>query len=240
MQGTDKDHHIKFNNSQYFGTPIWNAEAPIFLKQMLKLTDGYLKHTQKKIINKGNKERNKTFKHKVDDFGLSNHSESFNNDPKAKDFVDFIGARSYEFLDWCGFNISNHSLHFTECWVQEFSKKGGGHHDTHVHWNQHVSGFYFLKCSERTSVPVLHDPRQGAVMTKLPEKDPSKVTFASNSIHYKVKPGTMVLIPGYTPHQYPVDHGLDPFRFIHWNIQAVPSSISRETSMKKKDELPKK
>ena len=238
MQGTNNN--IQFNSSQYFGTPIWNADAPVFLKQMLKLTDGYLKHTQKKIMNKSNKERNKIFKHKVDDFALSNHSESFNNDPKAKEFVDFIGARSYEFLDWCGFDISNHSLHFTECWDQEFSKKGGGHHDTHVHWNQHVSGFYFLKCSERTSVPVLHDPRPGAVMTKLPEKDPTKVTFASGTVHYKVKPGTMILIPGYTPHQYPVDLGLDPFRFIHWNIQAVSSSISKEKSMQKQDELPKK
>ena len=55
MQGTNNN--IQFNSSQYFGTPIWNADAPVFLKQMLKLTDGYLKHTQKKIMNKSNKER---------------------------------------------------------------------------------------------------------------------------------------------------------------------------------------
>ena len=242
MQGTNNDSNIKFNQAQYFGTPVWTAEAPQFVKMMLKLTDGYLKKTQKTTMDKANKERNKKFKHKVDDFAVSNHSESFNGDPKAKDFVDFIGARSYEFLDWCGFNISDHSLHFTECWAQEFSKKGGGHHGTHVHWNQHVTGFYFLKCSERTSVPVLHDPRQGASMTRLPQKDPNKITFANESVHYAIKPGTMVLIPGYTPHQYPVDYGLDPFRFIHWNIQAVPMSISKERSMKKKEknELQKK
>jgi len=234
IQGTNNN--IKFHSAAYFSTPVWTAQVPNFLKQMLKLTNGYLKHTQKTIINKGNKERNKKYNHKVDDFGLSNHSESLNNDPKAKEFVDFIGARSYEFLDWCGFDISNHSLHFTECWVQEFSKKGGGHHDTHVHWNQHVSGFYFLKCSERTSLPILHDPRPGAVMTKLPLKDPNKITFANDSVHYKVQPGSMILIPGYTPHQYPVDLGLDPFRFIHWNIQAVPSSISKEKSLKNKEE----
>ena len=68
----------------------------------------------------------------------------------------------------------------------------------------------------------------------------SKICFGNDSIHYKVKPGTMILIPGYTPHQYPVDLGLDPFRFIHWNIQAVSSSISKEKSMQKQDELPKK
>ena len=237
MEGTNNN--IKFNSAVYFSTPVWNADASIFLKKMLKLTDGYLKHTQKKFMNKSIKERNKLYKHKIDDFGLSNHSESFNNDPKAKDFIDFIGGRSYEFLDWCGFDLSNHSLHFTECWAQEFSKKGGGHHDTHTHWNQHVSGFYFLKCSERTSVPVLYDPRPGAIMTKLPLKDENKISFGNNSIHYKVKPGDMIIIPGYTPHQYPVDMGLEPFRFIHWNLQAVPSSISGATSMIK-DELPKK
>ena len=199
MQGTNNNNNIKFNQAQYFGTPVWTAEAPQFVKMMLKLTDGYLKKTQKTTMNKANKERNKKFKHKVDDFGLSNHSESFNGDPKA-------------------------------------SKKGGGHHNTHLHWNQHVSGFYFLKCSERTSVPVLHDPRPGASMTRLPQKDPNKITFANESVHYNIKPGTMVLIPGYTPHQYPVDHGLDPFRFIHWNIQAVPMTISKERSMKKKEE----
>ena len=236
MQGTNNhSNNIKFHSSQYFATPVWSADAPYFLKLMLKLTDGYLKKTKKTVMAKTIKERNKKVNAKLEDFGLSNHSESFNADPKAKEFVDFCGQRSYEFLDWCGFDISNHSLHFTECWVQEFSKKGAGHHDTHQHWNQHVSGFYFLKCSERTSVPVLHDPRPGAVMTKLPQKDGSKVSFANESVHYTVKPGTMILIPGYTPHQYPVDYGLDPFRFIHWNIQAVPTSIYNERSMKKEE-----
>ena len=160
MQGSNND--IKFNSAVYFSTPVWTADCSMFLPKMLKLTDGYLKKTKKTVMSKKIKERDKLFNAKLDDFGLSNHSESFNTDPKAKDFVDFCGARSYEFLDWCGFDISNHSLHFTECWVQEFSKKGAGHHDTHSHFNQHVSGFYFLKCSERTSVPVLHDPRPGS------------------------------------------------------------------------------
>jgi hypothetical protein len=233
MQGSNNN--VKFTSEAYFSTPIWTAEVPQFLNKMLRLSDGYLKKTQKKIMKKAIQERDKKYGTKLGDFGLSNHSESFNGDPKAKEFVDFCGQRSYEFLDWCGFNISQHSLHFTECWVQEFSKKGAGHHDIHTHWNQHVSGFYFLKCSDKTSLPVLHDPRPGAQMTRLPQKDPSKITFANEAIHYKVKPGMMILIPGYTPHQYPVDMGIEPFRFIHWNIQAVPSLISNTTSMKKEE-----
>ena len=238
MQGSHG--HVKFTSAAYFSTPVWTAECPMFIKPMLKLTDRYLKQSRKKVLQPAIKERDKQLGANLEDFGMSNHSESFNADPKAKEFVTFCGQRSYEFLDWCGFNLKDLSLHFTECWVQEFSSKGAGHHDIHAHWNQHVSGFYFLKCSEKTSFPVLHDPRPGAVMTKLPQKDPTKITFGSEMVNYKVKPGTMVIIPGYTPHHYPVDLGLEPFRFVHWNIQAVLGGISGATSMKKKDETPKK
>ena len=157
----------------------------------------------------------------LDDFGMSNHSESFNADPQAKQFVDFCGQRSYEFLDWGGFDLRN---------------QGGGQHNSHTHWNQHISGFFFLKCSNKTSLPILHDPRPGAMMTKLPEKDMSKISYANPAVHYNVKPGTIVIIPGYTPHQYPVDLGLEPFRFVHWNIQAVSSVISKASSTEKKKE----
>jgi|TARA_R110000751_G_scaffold149618_2_gene254594 hypothetical protein len=232
--------HIKFDSAAYFGTPVWTAQCPVFIKPMLKLTDRYLKSSRKKVLEPAIKQRDKTMNAALEDFTLSNHSESFNRDPQAKEFVDFCGQRSYEFLDWCGFNLKNYSLHFSECWVQEFSHKGGGHHDTHVHWSQHVSGFFFLKCSNKTSLPVLHDPRPGAMMTKLPEKDMSKISFANPAVHYNVQPGTMVIVPGYTPHQYPVDLGLEPFRFVHWNIQAVPSVISDATSMKKENDPPKK
>ncbi len=218
-----------FNSSIYFGTPVWTNDVPEFLTPMNKLCDKYIKQAKKNLL-PTIKERNKNFKRKLGDFGLSNHSTSINQDPEAKAFTEYCGNRSYEFLDWCGFDLRNHSLHYSEMWVQEFSRKGGGHHDTHVHGNQHVSGFYFLKASEKTSLPVLYDPRPGALMTKLPQKDGAKITYANEAVHYKVKPGMMVIIPGYMPHQYPVDMGVEPFRFIHWNIQCVPKAISNATS----------
>jgi len=219
----------QFKANIYFGTPVWIADVPDFLKPMLKVSDRYIQQARKNlrpII----KERDKFYKRKLGDFGLSNHSASFQTDPEAKEFVQFIGDRSHEFLDWCGYDLRNHSLHFTECWVQEFSRKGGTNHNMHVHGNQHVSGFYFLKAGEKTSMPVLHDPRPGAMMTKLPQKDGTKITHANEAVHYKIKPGTMVIIPGYTPHEYPVDMGIEPFRFVHWNIQAVPTGISNAKS----------
>ena len=217
-----------FNANVYFGTPVWTNEVPEFIQPINKLADKYIKKA-KKDLQPSIKARDKLYKRKLGDFGLSNHSTSINLDPEAKTFVEYCGNRSYEFLDWCGFDLRNLSLHYTEMWVQEFSSKGAGHHDIHVHWNQHVSGLYFLKASEKTSMPVIHDPRPGAMMTRLPQKEPNKITHANEAVHYKVKPGTMVLIPGYTPHQYPVDMGVEPFRFVHWNIQCVPKAISNST-----------
>ena len=121
--------------------------------------------------------------------------------------------------------MSKYTMFFTEFWVQEFSKKGGGHHSTHVHWDNHISGFYFLKCSKKTSFPVFHDPRPGAMMTKLPQKEGNKISPMSDLIHYKPKPGTLMFFPSYVAHEFAVDHGVEPFRFIHFNMQAVRNTI---------------
>ena len=56
-------------------------------------------------------------------------------------------------------------------------------------------------------------------------KDKSKITYASSQVHYKVKPGRMIFFPSYMPHQYIVDMGYEPFRFIHWNCQAIPKGV---------------
>ena len=58
-----------------------------------------------------------------------------------------------------------------------------------------------------------------------PELDKSQVTYASTQINYKVEPGSMIFFPSYMPHQYVVDMGYDPFRFIHWNCQAIPKAV---------------
>ena len=229
--GSHKDkNHVDFQSHFYFQTPVWVAEAPMFVKPAIKLTDHYIKKAKKVLKDK--QKNDPKWKKAIGTFGQSYHSESFSNDPQAKDLVQFIGQRSYEFLDWQGFNLKNHSLHFTEFWVQEFSEKGGGHHSVHSHWNQHVSGFYFLKCSEKTSFPLLHDPRPGAIMTKLPLKEETKITLGTSIINYKPKPGTMIIFPGYVPHEYAVDAGIEPFRFIHWNAKVVETAISKEKSMK--------
>ena len=144
--------------------------------------------------------------------------------------------------------MSQYQTMFSELWVQEFAKKGGGHHSAHIHWNQHVSGFYFLKCSDKTSYPIFHEPKQVQDATKLKMKPDlkgvwggiSKINLSTivNLIHFKPTPGTLIIFPGYLEHEYAVDHGIEPFRFIHWNIQAVPKEMAKDVLKKKKYSYP--
>jgi uncharacterized protein (TIGR02466 family) len=188
----------------YFSTPLWWDIYSDFLhldkvcdKYIIKNTNEFVYHSSNVLL----------------------------KDNNFSELTNLITIKSNEFLKLQGFDLSNHQTYFQEMWVQEFNSKGGGNHNTHIHWNSHVSGFYFLKCSDKTSYPVFHDPRPGAMMSKLPLQDNSKITHGSDSIHFKIKPGTMILFNSYLPHEFVVDKGLEPFRFIHWNIQMIPNEV---------------
>ena len=207
----------------YFSSPIYYTDKPEWVKGFNTASDAYIKQARLNNL-EDIKKRNKKFG-KKDEHAWVHHSNTLIGDPQFKALQDYIGSTAYNLLDGQGFDLSNHSIFITELWVQEFSKDGGGHHSLHSHWNGHISGFYFLKASEKTSMPLFEDPRAGNVMNLLPEADKSKVTYASSAIHYKVKPGSMIFFPSYMPHQYVVDMGYEPFRFIHWNCQAFPKGI---------------
>ena len=213
----------QLNLEEYFKCPIWWADEPKFVKKLNKSSDKYIKQAQKNLKQTIDK-RNKKFGDKGD-MGHVFHSTSLIGDSKFKELQDYIGATAHNLLGEMGFDLKDYTIFITEMWVQEFAKKGGGHHTLHTHWNGHMSGFYFLKASEKTSMPLFEDPRPGNIMNLLPEKDKSKVTYASSQIHYKVKPGRMIFFPSYMPHQYIVDMGYEPFRFIHWNCQAIPNIV---------------
>ena len=213
----------KLNLEQYFACPIWWADESGFVNKLNKASDKYIQEA-KKNLKKIISERNKKFGDRGD-MGNVFHSTSLIGDSNFKELQDYIGATSNNLLIEMGFDLTNYSIFITEMWVQEFAKNGGGHHTLHTHWNGHMSGFYFLKASEKTSMPMFEDPRPGNVMNLLPEKDKSKITYASSQVHYKVKPGRLIFFPSYMPHQYIVDMGYEPFRFIHFNCQAIPNSV---------------
>jgi uncharacterized protein (TIGR02466 family) len=213
----------QLHKEDYFKCPIWFADAPEFVKDINKASDKYIDVAKKNMQPSINK-RNKLNKIKGD-LGSVYHSTSLIGNPDFKVLRDYIGATSYNLLTEMGFDMKGHQLFTTEMWVQEFAKDGGGHHPLHTHWNGHMSGFYFLKASDKTSMPLFEDPRAGNVMNLLPELDKTKITYASSAVHYKIKPGRIMFFPSYIPHQYIVDMGVEPFRFIHFNCQAIPKGV---------------
>ena len=218
-----KNFPTQLTTEEYFKCPIWYADEPSFVNKLNKASDKYIKDAEKNLKKERDK-RNKKFGDKKD-MGHVFHSTSLINDPKFKELQTYIGATSNNLLIEMGFDLTNYTVFITEMWVQEFAKQGGGHHTLHTHWNGHMSGFYFLKASEKTSMPLFEDPRPGNVMNLLPEKDKTKITYATSQINYKVQPGRLMFFPSYMPHQYMVDIGYEPFRFIHWNCQAIPNGV---------------
>ena len=208
---------------EYFKCPIWFADEPAFVDVLNKASDKYIaesKKTLKPTIDK----RNKKYGDKGD-MGHVFHSTTLIGDPNFNQLINYVGATSHNLLNEMGFDLTNFQIFTTEMWVQEFAQKGGGHHTLHTHWNGHMSGFYFLKAGEETSLPIFEDPRPGNVMNLLPEKNRTEITYASSQINYAVKPGRMIFFPSYMPHQYALDIGYKPFRFIHWNCQAIPKGV---------------
>ena len=204
---------------QVFKSVIWTDLKLDFLKSLDKASNKYIKEAKK------TKEAKQYIK-KFGDFGRSFHSGTLLNDTDFWDLKRYINQKALEYLNHQGYDMSFYDLFFSELWVQEFAKKGGGHHSAHIHWNQHVSGFYFLKCSEKTSYPIFHDPRTGARATKLRMRDDAKGLWpGTETVNFHPKPGTLLLFPGYMEHEFSVDPGFEPFRFIHFNIQAIPKVI---------------
>ena len=214
--------------TEHFKSPVYTEEKPEWVENLNNLSNPYIKkarddqeETNKKRLTLGYK----------NDIGVTYHSHPLEPDNNFRFFHDYVAQKSRWCLDDMGYDMSNYSLIYTESWVQEFSFNGAGHHWFHTHGNNHISGFYFLEASEKTSRPFFQDPRTAHVPLKLKEKDSTKITNACDIINYNVKPGTLMLFPAYMSHAYMVDHGIEPFRFIHINIRAVEKDILSSFSM---------
>lgn len=202
-------------HESFFATPIYSEYKPEWLNELNNACEPYLQES---------KDNKKEYLDKHDnDFGIIYHSKSILHEPKIKFLVDYIGKKSWNLLEQWGVNLENHSLAYSSFWVQEFAKDGGGHHRVHIHENSHVSGFYFLE-NDNSSYPLFHDPRHGAAMTYLPEKNENKVTFSNKYINYQPLTGTLMLFPSYLPHEYVLSKG-GKFKFIHINLQAVSNNV---------------
>jgi hypothetical protein len=194
---------------EYFSTPMWFEEKFDFVNSLTNNTDKYINDVKKEFKKKN-------------DFGIIYDSNLLVKDNKFIDFKKYIKEKSFKFLDWQGFDVEKYELIFSEFGVCEFSKKGGGYLSVKINPNQHVSGFYFLKASDKTSFPIFHDPREGAKMTKLIQKNKDNVTSATDAVHFKAKPGSLMIFPSYIPHEFSMDDGKEQFRFVYWSIKTLP------------------
>ena len=215
---------MELTTSPIFQSAIYRTEAPQYLDLLNLVCDPFIVEAKKKTAPQIASREAKAWKD-IGDIGLSYHTENLMKQAELYQFRRFIKSTSENILDAQGYDLKDYDIKFTEMWCQEFANQGGGHHDTHIHWNNHISGFYFLKCSDRTSAPLFHDPRAGKMMTQLPEKDRNIVTLATEKVLLRPKPGTVMFFNSYLPHQFAVDNGVDPFRFIHFNLQAIPKNV---------------
>jgi hypothetical protein len=62
-------------------------------------------------------------------------------------------------------------------------------------------------------------------MSQLPLVNEKQASLGMDKVFYKPEPGMFILFNSYVPHQFVVDDGVDPFRFIHFNIQAVQNEF---------------
>jgi len=208
----------------FFTTPIFKAEIPEWVKQVNDICEPFVKDAKEKN-KEALKNRNKFFKKNIGDVNYSHHSVSLINVEELKNLQEYIFNKSHEVLDYMGYNLTNYKIAFTELWVQEFSKKGGGHHEGHIHYDNHISGFYFLKCSNKTSNPFFIDPRIGKLNSQLIEKNINEITSGSSLINMSPQPGTFIMFPSFLEHGFTVDPGIEPFRLIHFNLQAIRKMV---------------
>lgn len=211
MEDTLKEEH-------YFTSPVWLDYKPEWIESLNSASEVHIKNARK---------LNKELIKKTKDFGLTHHSGELQSDPKFRTLLDYAVNQSWKFLQHQGYDLSNYVPVMNEMWVQEASKNGGGHHDTHVHENNHVSGFFFLKSSMKTSQPVFHDPRPAAMISKLPLRTDlgDQLPLGMRQVTLHPNPGGIIIFNSYMPHQYTVDPGIEPFRFIHWNLQAIRKEL---------------
>lgn len=188
----------------YFACPVYRIEKPEWIAPLNAASDLALQKEPR-----------------PEKFGASYHSakDALLSDESINPFKKYCLSVATEILDSQGFDLFGLKASYNDLWVQEFSELGGGHHTAHIHANNHISGFYYLKCTERTSKPVFHDPRPAALMSNLPSKNRNQIDYSTEKVFYNPVPGTLIFFNSYLTHEYSVDEGLDPFRFVHFNIQ---------------------
>lgn len=197
---------IELDQWHYFTSPVYTVQKPEFLEDALTVCNTELKNAHDQ------RETNEIYPVTMTGQLLEN--------PKLEQLITFIGDTGWHILATQGYAMDNFVLNFTEFWCQEHNKYSSMEY--HTHPNCHLVGFYFLECPEDCPRVIVHDPRPGRVMCALPEADMSNATTASVAINFTPKPGMLMFANSWLPHSFNRNPSDKPFKFIHFNLVAVP------------------
>ena len=100
--------------NNYFNTTIWSEQKPEFIKSLNKASNKYIKDAR-------NKE--KAFIKEHGDFGRSYHSTPLTMDNNFRDFRDYIGQKSWEYLDHQVMICNSVLLCLVRCGYKSLQKK---------------------------------------------------------------------------------------------------------------------
>jgi len=90
--------------NNYFNTTIWSEQKPEFIKSLTKASNKYIKDARN---------REKAFIKEHGDFGRSYHSTPLTADNDFRDFRDYIGQKSWEYLDHQGYDMAQYTTMFS-------------------------------------------------------------------------------------------------------------------------------
>jgi uncharacterized protein (TIGR02466 family) len=138
-------------------------------------------------------------------------------DDRLKDLLQFIARTSFEMLAEQGYDMQRFRVSVTEFWGQQFTRHG--QHIEHVHsLGAQITGFYFVSVPENSSHPVIFDPRPAKRQINLPQANAGTITYASDQIHFQIKPGDLILFNSWMSHGFFPHNSDEPFKFIHFNV----------------------
>ena len=186
----------------HFPCPVYLIERPDFIESVNLVSEESLakQHAERQL----------------DEIYPVMMSGNFADDPRIKAFAEFVGGTAWNILSEQGYAMQDKVITFSEMWTQEHHKHSAM--EQHVHgFGSQVVGFYFIEVPENSSRVVFYDPRQGKVMSSLPEQDMNMATPASQMINFEPKPGLLIFSNSWLPHSFTRHANEKPIKFVHFN-----------------------
>jgi hypothetical protein len=158
------------------------------------------------------------------------HTKTIFGDDRLFNFCNDVLTMARDIVLEQGYSLNEHELYISEMWCQEHHFSSGM--DKHIHGQGSVlSGFYFFQENVEGCKVEFSDPRPSKEYGMiLPKSFSEKETSADNIIHMHPKKGFFVFINSWLPHSISRNQSQNPFRFVHYNISAVPKHFLQTTS----------